>query len=513
MPPRTPTGRSSSKESRRRSAPANARSSCRRSSSCRGSTRRGDDVVRARAAVGITGRGARGRARAGGERRKPDWRPGGEHQDPRARFEIPRDEKRRRFAERLRRDHAGPKAPRAIGRRTAAGSRQRAVESPPSADRGARAPRDDRRDRRARARGSRCATAAPGPAPGDRPWRPTGLTGSRSHREPAPQSAIGPRAPTRRAVATARRPREDRGARPPRQDENRGDRPWRPKPSRRPGPRPDRGDHEPATIAARAPRGGPRPTPAAPGRESRRSPGARQPTGSRSRLATAARPSRRSHRESGPPARGPCPPAAPGRESRRPAVRAARSRPATAARKSAVAAAGSGGLPDSGRRALAAPVDEAPGVDPAAAVPGIAGRSRGPGGRGPLGRRLPRTGRQTARWTRPRRRRRRRARGDHPRRPVQPASGRSARRRRPRFSRASTARSSSARPFARAGSAVASATVCPATSSRCARTFGTSLELEFDDVGRAARLPRTPGSRGDRRILHERRERGAGVRL
>ena len=38
------------------------------------------------------------------DRRGPDWRPGGEHRDPRARFEIPRDEKRRRFSERLRRD-------------------------------------------------------------------------------------------------------------------------------------------------------------------------------------------------------------------------------------------------------------------------------------------------------------------------------------------------------------------------------------------------------------------------
>src|SRR5918994_4849149 len=42
--------------------------------------------------------------RGGAERRKPDWRPGGEHRDPRARFDIPRDEKRRRFAARMRRD-------------------------------------------------------------------------------------------------------------------------------------------------------------------------------------------------------------------------------------------------------------------------------------------------------------------------------------------------------------------------------------------------------------------------
>lgn len=43
-------------------------------------------------------------ARGAGERRGADWRPGGEHRDPRARFDIPRDEKRRRFAARMRGD-------------------------------------------------------------------------------------------------------------------------------------------------------------------------------------------------------------------------------------------------------------------------------------------------------------------------------------------------------------------------------------------------------------------------
>ena len=41
---------------------------------------------------------------AGRERRAPEWRPGGEHRDPRARFKIPRDEKRSRFAAKLRRE-------------------------------------------------------------------------------------------------------------------------------------------------------------------------------------------------------------------------------------------------------------------------------------------------------------------------------------------------------------------------------------------------------------------------
>lgn len=34
-------------------------------------------------------------------RRGRDWRPGGEHKDPRAKYDIPRDEKRARFKRRL----------------------------------------------------------------------------------------------------------------------------------------------------------------------------------------------------------------------------------------------------------------------------------------------------------------------------------------------------------------------------------------------------------------------------
>jgi hypothetical protein len=40
-------------------------------------------------------------ARKPKERRGADWRPGGTHEDPRKRFEISRDEKRRRFKRRL----------------------------------------------------------------------------------------------------------------------------------------------------------------------------------------------------------------------------------------------------------------------------------------------------------------------------------------------------------------------------------------------------------------------------
>lgn len=37
------------------------------------------------------------RAGASREKRPRDWRPGGDHRDPRARYEISRDEKRRRY--------------------------------------------------------------------------------------------------------------------------------------------------------------------------------------------------------------------------------------------------------------------------------------------------------------------------------------------------------------------------------------------------------------------------------
>lgn len=43
-----------------------------------------------------------------------DWRPGGEHKDPRARYDIPRDEKRARFKKRLiasKTRDTGPSAP------------------------------------------------------------------------------------------------------------------------------------------------------------------------------------------------------------------------------------------------------------------------------------------------------------------------------------------------------------------------------------------------------------------
>src|SRR5450759_1150057 len=41
-----------------------------------------------------------------------EWRPGGEHKDPRDRFKVPRDVKRARFKDQLRRDRTNPRPPR-----------------------------------------------------------------------------------------------------------------------------------------------------------------------------------------------------------------------------------------------------------------------------------------------------------------------------------------------------------------------------------------------------------------
>jgi len=70
------------------------------------------------------------------DRRSRDWRPGGEHKDPRDRFKVPRDEKRRRFAQKLHRDR--PPA-------TEGGQRPPGV--PPGTDRPRPFTRPDRPDR------------------------------------------------------------------------------------------------------------------------------------------------------------------------------------------------------------------------------------------------------------------------------------------------------------------------------------------------------------------------------
>ena len=134
-----------------------------------------------------------------GERRPRAWRPGGEHKDPRDRFKVPREEKRRRFAQNLRRERPAPPEGTAPPVRP---------DRPPQVDRPARADRPNR---------------PPGADAGPRPSRPGGF-------------ARGPR--TDRPPRFDRPPHADRGGKPPwKRDENRGreDRPWK---RDRPGPPP-----------------------------------------------------------------------------------------------------------------------------------------------------------------------------------------------------------------------------------------------------------------------------------
>jgi hypothetical protein len=76
------------------------------------------------------------------EKRPKDWRPGGEHRDPRARYQLTRDEKRRRFKLRAVKERTGPKgdgpkfSPRTPGQKPAPAARR-----PPS-----RAPRKRREE-------------------------------------------------------------------------------------------------------------------------------------------------------------------------------------------------------------------------------------------------------------------------------------------------------------------------------------------------------------------------------
>jgi hypothetical protein len=49
---------------------------------------------------------------SGQVKRGRDWRPGGQHKDPRDRFKVPRDVKRARFKARARRDRVSPRPPK-----------------------------------------------------------------------------------------------------------------------------------------------------------------------------------------------------------------------------------------------------------------------------------------------------------------------------------------------------------------------------------------------------------------
>ena len=184
-------------------------------------------------------------ARGGGERRGADWRPGGEHRDPRARFDIPRAEKRRRFAARLRGED--PRAPRPRPENSPGGDRRDAPAHRPQ-------PRPDDRHRR----------PPTGGRPDDRNRRPAAL--SRPDDRNRPPTGNRPDDRNRRPAAPSRP--DDRDRRPPagsRPDDRRhrpgaGNRPEdrnrRPGAGSRPawGGRPDRN----AGGGKRAPHGAPK---------------------------------------------------------------------------------------------------------------------------------------------------------------------------------------------------------------------------------------------------------------
>jgi len=150
----------------------------------------------------------------GGERRGKDWRPGGEHKDPRDQFKVPRDVKRARFAERARRDRMEGEGPSRNRERV---DSPLAPPKPPTARSGEggrpTAPRSDRPH-------------------GDRPFVPKGDRPQGDRRAPPkPRSSEG----------GTFRPREDRpqGDRPfrPKGDRPQGDRPFRPREDRPQGDR------------------------------------------------------------------------------------------------------------------------------------------------------------------------------------------------------------------------------------------------------------------------------------
>jgi hypothetical protein len=156
------------------------------------------------------------RSKPEAEKRRADWRPGGDHRDPRARFELTRDQKRARFKDRAR----------------------RAREEPPSGGSGSAPPQD------APQLPDRSRKPWPSDRPPRRPWqrpkneRPPNL----KPQAPAPPNDQGPQAPH------APRPKRYRPLTPGR------DRPEGRGPGRRPGDR--RGPGRPPGGRGGPPRGG-----------------------------------------------------------------------------------------------------------------------------------------------------------------------------------------------------------------------------------------------------------------
>jgi translation initiation factor IF-2 len=194
--------------------------------------------------------------RAARERRGPGWRPGGTHQDPRERFKVPRDEKRRRFAERFRRDRSEQGGPGSQDRPAPIGKDRPDHGSPgakPDRPRGPRQgehrwgpprPRDERSQTGGRAQSGGRAPSGGRPPSGDRfPPRDRFPSGDRK--------PSGDRRPSDRKPSQFR---EERGRPPghkpdwkpgrPRGHGDGGTRPWSPD-RRRSGPPDRRGGRKP----------------------------------------------------------------------------------------------------------------------------------------------------------------------------------------------------------------------------------------------------------------------------
>ena len=189
------------------------------------------------------------------ERRSKEWRPGGEHRDPKARFELTRDQKRAKF----KRDQGGSED----GPRSPFGAR------PPREPREGRPDRPARPDRPDRARSDRPWSDRSKPAGRpERPWsdRPKSPFGERGPRPPRGDSRDRSEGPGRPPSGD----RRDRpfGERPPRRDRPPGppmENPFKDRPAKerpvggdRRGPRPDRRPFERPARPGRPPsnRGG-----------------------------------------------------------------------------------------------------------------------------------------------------------------------------------------------------------------------------------------------------------------
>jgi hypothetical protein len=149
------------------------------------------------------------------DRRGPGWRPGGAHRDPRERFKIPRDEKRRRFAANLRRDAQGPPSGE-TGERPGPPHDHRPKHwggKPAGGPRGERRPWQPREPARGAPVERRpWQPKGPGPGtPGKRtPWQPKG-TGAGAPGERRPWQPKGPGSGSGQGAPGERRPwRPDR---------------------------------------------------------------------------------------------------------------------------------------------------------------------------------------------------------------------------------------------------------------------------------------------------------------